>query len=75
MHGPKYFLHTPNGPVPCEPPTPDQLRGMAEQREKLFTPDGQLRMVVETREACEKGRFVPGIGIIADAGNPTETRL
>lgn len=64
MNEPKTYRKTPEGWVPCEPPTPEQRRSMEEQRQRMFTPDGNLRRVIEIREAFQKGLVKPG------AGNP-----
>lgn len=35
-------------------PTPEQSRSLAEQRARMFTPDGQFRMVVEIRDQAQR---------------------
>jgi len=57
--GLKAFRLTPDGPVPIPPPSPEAQRSMSEQQARMFTPDGQLRMVVETREKASKGQLKP----------------
>ncbi|PAW72708.1 MAG: hypothetical protein B9S38_05070 [Verrucomicrobiia bacterium Tous-C4TDCM] len=45
--------------VKTENPTKEQLLSMSEQQARMFTPDGQLRMVIEIRENASRGRLKP----------------
>lgn len=45
--------------VKTESPTKEQLLSLSEQQARMFTPDGQLRLVAETRENASKGRLKP----------------
>ena len=60
------FRLNPDGgdPIPIPPPTEEQQRSMDEQKERMFTPDGQLRRVVELREAWQTAQSKPGVSIV-----------
>ncbi len=62
----KAFRMNPNGgdPIPIPPPTEEQQRSMDEQKERMFTPDGNFRMVMEAREKARKGLIKPGVGMV-----------
>lgn len=45
--------------VRAKNPTSEQSRSMSEQLAKMFTPDGQFRMVIEAREKASKGLLRP----------------
>jgi hypothetical protein len=67
----KAFRLNPDGgdPIPIPPPTEEQQRSMEEQRQRMFTPDGQFRMVVEIREAFQKGLIKPNTMTENPGGN------
>lgn len=51
------FRHFNGQWVQTENPSKEESRSMSEQQAKMFTPDGQLRMVVEMREQYRKGQL------------------